>query len=236
MKKSVALIMCLAVFALAAPAQTADVKINFDERFFDALLEAVFTKLEAPSVRISSSAEGSPKSQRSGFDLAAPVSRGPAPSQGNDSSECNESVTLRPMVDGVRTAVRFRQGKIYAPIAFSGTYNPPLIGCIEFQGWAETNIEIGFDRARNALVGNARVLNVNLSGTEGIGSSLIAKIVQGSIDKKINPIEIVDLERLSLTFPIKNSGTLRMAARDVKTIVNDGSIDVIVTYEFLKAK
>ena len=87
-------------------------------------------------------------------------------------------------MNGVRTAVRFRDGKILAPLAFSGSYNPPFVGCVPFSGWAESVIDLEFDQNSQRLIARARVLNVNLNGTGGIGGSVVAKLVQGSIDKK----------------------------------------------------
>lgn len=204
-------------------AQTAEIKLTFDEQFFDALLESVFTKLQPPSVPLTSVAlpPTDPAESRSGPSEGPPV--------------CKEAVTVQREVDGVRTAVRFRQGKIYAPIAFSGNYNPPLIGCIEFRGWAETNIKLQYDSKRQALVANATVVNVNLSGTGGVGGDLIARMVQNSIDSKINPIEIVSMDKLSFTFPIRESGNLRMNALGIRHQVNERSVDVFVNYEFRKA-
>ncbi|QQS42485.1 MAG: hypothetical protein IPM63_05995 [Acidobacteriota bacterium] len=217
----IALILAL----LAAPAftQTAELRLTFNEQFFDALLEAVFTKLEPPSVSLASvSGEGFGESITAG-----------GPSEG---LACKEAVTLKKEIDGVRTAVRFRNGKIYAPIAFLGNYNPPLIGCIEFRGWAETNIELLYDADRKALVGNAKVLNVNLSGTGGVGGELIARMVQNSIDSRINPIEIVSMDKLSFTVPVKDSGSLRMNALGIRHQVADRALDVYIKYDFQKAK
>ena len=56
-------------------------------------------------------------------------------------------------------------------------------------------IDLEFDQASQRLVARARVLNVNLSGTGGVGGTVVAKLVQSSIDKKINPIELIQLNR-----------------------------------------
>jgi len=213
----------------AAFSQAAEIKLTFSEQFFDALLEAVFTNLDAPGVSLSSQT-GSEEVRKE--NVNGPFTEVSYPG----GQVCEEAIKLRKEVDGVRTAVRFRQGKIYAPIAFVGTYNPPLIGCIEFQGWAETNIDLAFNARKNALVGNAKVLSVNLSGTGGVGSTLIARMVQSSIDRKINPIEIISLEKLSFTVPIRESGDLRMSALNLRHQVNDRSLDVFIKYEFSKAR
>ena len=239
MKKIIFALLLTGASAAFVNGQTAEIKMSFSEQFFDALLEAMFTNLEEPSVPLSFNSDRGLNDfygrleERPGFFDGL---HGPRDTAGgaDEGIACDESVKLKREIDGVRTAVRFRAGKIYAPIAFLGNYNPPLIGCIEFQGWAETNIELRFDREKNALVGNAKVLNVNLSGTGGVGSKLIAGMVQNSIDRKINPIEIVTLEKLSFSLPVRQSGTLKMVARGVRQEVKDGSLDVYVKYEFQK--
>ncbi|MDH3528840.1 MAG: hypothetical protein OEQ28_04690, partial [Acidobacteriota bacterium] len=124
---------------------------------------------------------------------------------------------------------------IIAPIAFEGNYNPPLIGCIGFSGWAETTIDLSFDKSKNALIGNARVLKVNLTGTNGIGGSLITRLVQNSIDRKVNPLEIVKLDMLSFTAPVQKTGKLRMEAIGIRHEVRDQELDVFIKYRFGKA-
>ena len=137
----------------------------------------------------------------------------------------------------MKTAVRFRDGKIYVPIAFAGSYNPPFVGCVDFQGYAETNVELEFDKEKQILIGRARVLNVNLSGTKGVGGAFVTKLVQGAIDKKINPIQILQADKLSFTVPIENAGgALKMRATNVRTEVASGALNIYIAYEFVKAQ
>ena len=150
-------------------------------------------------------------------------------------SECNESIRLLREIEGVRTAVRFRDGKIYVPIAFSGSYNPPLIGCIDFQGWAETNIDLEYDRQSRKLVGRVRVLSVSLGGISNLASGVLSRLVQSAIDKKINPIEILQIDKLSFVVPIQNAGgSLKMKAVGVRHEINNGVLIVNIAYEFQK--
>ena len=79
------------------------------------------------------------------------------------------------------------------------------------------------------------MLNVNLNGTGGLGGSLIAKMLQGSIDKKLNPIEILTLNKVSFIVPMQNAGKIRMKAVAVTPEILNGSISVRITYDFLKA-
>ncbi len=226
--------IALFAFCTGAAAQDTEVKITLSEQFFETLLDAVFANLDEPKVQLSLMDQS--KLDQNALDGQSSIhvinaSYNPA---GPTSAACDETVRLKKAVDGVRTAVRFRGGKIYAPIAFEGNYNPPLIGCIGFSGWAETNIDLRFDAAKNALVGHARVINVNLSGTGGIGSSLITRLVQNSIDKKINPLEIIKLDMLSFTAPIQDAGKLRMEAVGIRHVVGDKEINVFLKYKFGK--
>ena len=136
---------------------------------------------------------------------------------------------------GVRTAVRFRDGKIIAPLAFSGSYDPPLVGCVDFSGTADTAIDLQFDEFNQRLTARAKVSNVSLNGTGGLGGSLVARMVQGSIDKKINPIEVVTLDKMSFAVPIQNKPGLRMKATGIRYAVTGNTLSVFVAYEFLRA-
>lgn len=197
----------LAMFALvsAASAQKAEVTVSLNEAFFDALLDSVFQNFDAPE-----------------FPIAE-----------NSDAACSETIKIQREIGGVRTAVRFRDGKIFVPLAFSGSYAVPLAGCIPFSGWAETNIDLEFDQAGQRLVGRVRVLNINLSGTGGVGGTMIAKLLQGTIDKKFNPIEIIRLEKLSFAVPVQ-SNSLRMRAAAVKPEITSGAVNVRISYDFVK--
>ena len=253
-KKIISLIIVIFTTVQIANAQTTEVKISLNEQFFEALLEAVFTHLDEPSVPISAQKDKEIRRKGEGetnafvSDFSGSVFQNAHYSKKVKSNKtnysrlstldstlaCDETIKLKREIDGVKTAVRFRDGQIIAPIAFKGNYNPPLIGCIEFSGWAETNIELSFDRNKNALVGTAKVQKVNLSGTGGIGSSILARFVQSSIDNKINPIEIIKLDKLSFTTPIQNSGSLKMKALGIRHRVNNKSLDVYLKYRFEK--
>jgi hypothetical protein len=189
-KKISALILFVMMLGSFAKAQTAEVTIQLNEQFFDALLDALFKNSNLPEFPLSVS---DPKSETpKSNSLISSFTENP-----KTISNCTESIKLQREIDGTRTAVRFRDGRIIAPIAFTGNYNPPFIGCLDFAGVAETTIELEFDTQKQALVGRAKVLTVNLNGTGGIGSSLLARMVQSSIDKKINPIQILAMDKIS---------------------------------------
>ena len=235
-KKILSLVFAVLMFVSLTNAQTAEVTVSLNEQFFDSLLDAIFKNFNAPEfpliVNNPMPEVRNPKSLIFGFnENKVSIQNSEAKIQ-----TCNETIRLQREIEGVRTAVRFRDGKIYTPLAFSGSYNPPLIGCVDFQGFAETNIDLEYDKQTQRLVGRVRVLNVQLSGTRGIGSSLITKLVQSSIDKKINPIEILHADKLSFVVPMKNANaSLRMKAKGIRYEVTNGTLNVHIAYEFAKA-
>ena len=234
-KKVLRSIFSIMLLASLANAQTAEVSVALSEQFFDALLDAIFKNFNAPEFPL---AQNNLKSEvQSPKSLVLSYSNENSPIQNLKSKiqNCNESIRLLREVDGVKTTVRFRDGKIYAPIAFSGSYNPPLIGCIDFQGWAETNIDLEYSRQSQKLLGRVRVLSVNLGGVTNLASGVLSRLVQGSIDKKINPIEILQADKLSFIVPIQNAnGSLKMKAAGIRHEINDGVLNVKIAYEFSK--
>jgi hypothetical protein len=234
MKKLLSSIFSIFLFAAFAQAQTAQVTISLNEPFFDALLDAIFKNSNPPEFPLASN-DSKLKNKDSEFEIRNASFSDEKPKSEIENPACSETLKLQREIDGVRTAVRFRDGRIYAPIAFSGNYNPPLIGCVGFSGWAETNIVLEFDAQKQSLIGRAEVLNVQLSGTGGIGSSLITKLVQSSIDRKINPIQILQMDKVSFVVPIQNAGALRMKAVGMRHELANGVLNVHIAYEFQKA-
>jgi hypothetical protein len=201
--------------------QKAEVTISLNEAFFDSALEALFrtgTALEF-SIAENRSSASEPRIVNASLSGAE--------------RECSETIKIHREIGGVRTAVRFRDGKILAPLAFSGSYNPPFVGCVSFSGWAESVIDLEFDQNTQRLVARARVLNVNLNGTGGIGGTVVAKLVQSSIDKKVNPIELFQLSKLSFGVPVKGN-ELQMKATGIRYELQNGAINVVVSYDFVR--
>jgi hypothetical protein len=210
----------LLVSNAVASAQRTEITISLNEQFFDALVDAIYQNSPPPEFQLS--------------DTRRTLSKTVGNSFAPGSAVCADTITLLRQNKSVKTAVRFREGKIYAPVAFSGNYSPPLIGCVDFTGWAESNVELVFDANAQKLFGRIKVLNVNLDGTAGIGGSLIARMVQGSIDKKLNPIQIIDLEKLSFPFTLPNNAKLKMRAVGVRHQVVPGALNIIISYEFAR--
>jgi hypothetical protein len=213
------------IFGAIASAQTATVTVTLDERFFDTLLNSVFQNFDPPEFSVAQTESGLVPSKANlytnAFNRQSP-------------NDCAQRVKILREMNGVRTAVKFRDGKVYVPLAFSGNYAPPFVGCVEFAGWAEANVDLEFEQKTQRLLGKVRVFNVNLNGTGGIGGTVIARMLQSSIDKKINPIEILTLDKLSFRLPVQGTGKLRMSATGVRPVVGNGNINMHVDYAFSK--
>jgi hypothetical protein len=225
MKKIIGLAILIFLGIGTVQAQAAEVTVTLNEQFFDSLIDAIFKNGKAPEFLIAGR-EVSTVSSNAFVDGRPSGTKAPA---------CDQKIVLQREVGGTRTAVRFRAGKITAPIAFTGSYDIPLIGCVDFAGVAETNINLEFNRERQALTGRAQVMNVDLNGTGGIGGSVIARLIQNSIDQKINPINILHSDKLTFLVPIQSSGSLKMKATNVRCDVGQNALNIHVTYEFSSA-
>jgi hypothetical protein len=164
------------------------------------------------------------------FSLKAEQAKSAQPAQ------CASVIVLEREVGGVRTAVRFENGRITAPLAFSGSYAVALLGCIRFQGWAETTIRLDFDRARQVLSARVDVQDIHLSGVPSLANGVIVSLVQNSIDRRINPVEILQAAQLSARIPIAAAGgALRLLAKEVRPEIIPGSLRLHIIYEFAPA-
>src|SRR5690606_9749944 len=174
MKKTAFIFILLASMAAGARAQ--ELTISFNETFMDALLDGIFTNTAPPEFPLASVTEPSDETLAFGPNFIESLS----------ALDCRQSIRLQRETNGVRTAVRFRDGMILAPLAFNGNYAPPFVGCLGFSGYAETRIDLRYDAASRKLMAYANVTNVNVNGTGGIGGSMVAKLVQSYVDRKIN--------------------------------------------------
>ena len=195
----------------AAPAT---VVIGLEQSFVDAVLATTFSGLQNPVFQLSQSA-GQTEITNAAF-------------QGG----CNNSITLLPEGSGVKTGVQFRNGSVSAPLAFTGSYN--FSGqCIQFKGWAQTNIKLYFEEPNQTVYGRVEVEGVNLEGVNPIANTFVTVFVQTAIDQRVNPLVLVSEKQLSLLIPVKASnGTVKARAKDVRAEVLDGSLKLHLTYEF----
>lgn len=229
MKRAIASLFLALFLISAASAQRPEITVSLNETFFDSLLNALFDNSVPMEISIAGKSDESPSGARGRSSLVSGFAEGKS-----TGTACKEVVQLIRESNGVRSAVRFREGKILAPLAFTGNYEAPLIGCVPFAGHAQTAIDLEFDQPNQRLIARAKVLNVSLNGTGGVGGSLIAKMIQGSIDKRINPMELLPLEKLSFMLPVQKDTNIKMKASSVRHEVVNGAVNVYIAYEFIK--
>jgi len=190
------------------------VVVSLDQGFVDAVLATTFSNLGTPTFNL-----GQLNSDR--FEQANFQGGG-----------CANKITLLQEGSGAKTGVQFSNGRISAPMVFSGTYN--LLGnCMQFKGWAQTSIQLRFDESKQTVYGNVSVEGVNLEGVSPVANNFVTVFVQTAINERVNPLVLVTERQLSLMIPIKASnGSVKAHAKDVKSEVLDGALKLHVSYTF----
>jgi hypothetical protein len=208
--------------------------ITLDEKFFDSVLATIFRDMNAPSFPLQFSPvrmeggvpQGEPRYQLSpDFRLAV------------FQSDCASAVTLVPEGSNVKTGVRLTDGKILAPLAFTGSFNAPIFGCMRFKGWAQASIRLSFDQAKQTVYGRINVEGVNLDNTASGVGDVVTALVQRAINERVNPLEILQSHQLMLAVPVKASNaTLKAQVKDVREEVQNGRLTLHITYDFTGQK
>ncbi len=194
-----------------APAAEATVTVN--EQFLNAFLTAIFDNLQEP---------------------AMPLTIGGAPPQGS-SGQCASEIRLKREVQGVRTAVHFENGRITGPLAFAGAYNSTYLGCMEFSGWANAEVNLEFNSERRALVARFHLRDIRLNDVPAIANGPLLNMVQTAIDRRYNPVDLLTLEQLSTSVNIQPAkGALRLRAREIRTEITPSALTLYITYEFIR--
>lgn len=210
-----------------SPSPVAEATISLNEQFLNSFLDAMFTQLKEPEFPLSI-VENTTDSNGE-IILASHASS--AANQG-----CASVVVLERERNGVKTEIHFEDGQIIAPLAFSGTYNTGVLGCLSFSGWARSVVALEFDRERQAILARVRVQEVQLTGVPSLANSVVVNLVQNSIDKRFNPYELFKAEQLSPVVPIKAAGgSLRLRAKEMRPEVIPGALRIYVTFEFERA-
>ncbi len=200
------------------PPRTGEATITVKEQFFNSFLDAIFDNLKAPSTPLVITDSDKNRTDES-------------------TKSCPSAITLQRENSGVKTAVKFEQGKIVAPLAFSGAYNSTLLGCLQFRGVAHTEWSLEFDRSAQVLQARIKIIDMRLENVPSLAQSSIVTLVQSAIDARINPLKILRPEQLSSVVPIAPSGgSLRLRAREVKPEIVPGLVHLHLTYEFLPEK
>ena len=194
-----------------------EITLQIPESFFNRILETIFSHLSPPTFPLSLNQHAA----RGGKNIAGPA-------------ECQSQISLTREMDGTRTAVKFREGKITAALAFYGSYRVGLIGsCVSFSGWADTNINLVFEPQRQTLTARVTVENIRLRGVPSLASGVVVGLVQDALDEKINPVEILKAAQLSTVFPVTGTnGGLKLTARKITPEITDGVLRLHIEYEF----
>lgn len=197
------------------------VVVAVSDSFFSEMLGTVFRDLEAPSFKLASNAAEPGSANFANVAL-----------QGG----CTNTMTLAAEGNNVKTQVKFADGKISAPLVFSGNYN--LLGnCMQFKGWAQTTMQISFDQANQTLYGRLSVDGVDLENVNPLANNFVTVFVRTAIDSKVNPIQLLRPQQLQLLIPVQASnGSVRAVVKDVRSEVQDGSLRLHITYDFSATK
>lgn len=215
----IALSTCLPAYGQAAKqAQTGEATLTLNEQFFNSFLEAIFDNLKAPSTPLVITASDKNRTDES-------------------AKTCPSVITLQREHGNVKTAVKFEPGRMVALLAFTGSYNSTLLGCLEFRGWANTDWNLEFDRNAQTLQARIKITDIHLENIPSLAQGSVVKLVQAAIDSRINPLKILRPEQLSSVVPIAPAGgSLRLRAKEVKPEIVSGSVHLRITYEFLPEK
>lgn len=225
MKRKVLFVLAVVLFATSiARAQSApEITISFNETFFNGFLDAVFINLETPKFQL---AKKQKKNNQVGYQNATA-----------SENVCEESITLLREANGVKTAIRIADNKVVAPVAFVGIYDVPFVGCSNFRGVADADLNLEYNREQRILYGRVKVTKVDLNGIPGIASGVVAKLVQASIDNRVNPIKVLEAGQASATVPVAYAnGSIKVRAVDMKPEVVGNVLNVRVAFEFTKAQ
>src|SRR5438132_11706087 len=191
-----------------SPAAEATVTVN--EQFLNSFLTAIFDNLNEP---------------------AMPLTIGGASS----TAQCRSEIRLKRETGGVRTAVHFEEGRIVGPLAFAGGYSSTLMGCIEFSGWADSEVKLEFDKARRALVAHFQLSDIRLNDAPAVLNGPLLNMVQNAIDRRYNPVDLFTLEQLSTRVNVQPAGgALRLQATDVRPEVTPAALTLHISYEFVR--
>ncbi len=207
------------------PPGTASVVLN--QQFFDTVLATIFRDMNAPAFPLKLTGQNNRdrtiQPQTASFVLQ------------NDAG-CDGKITLKPEGSGVKTGVRLENGKITAPLAFSGSTS--VLGqCINFTGWAQANLQLRYDAAQQTVFGQINVETVNLDGVLPAVGGFVTPLVQTTINNRVNPIVILRGQQIALNLPIAaTEGNLQARVKDVRSEIKENALNLYVTYDFAGTK
>ncbi len=193
--------------AAGVPPGTAQILLRQD--FFNNVLQTIFRDMNAPA-----------------FPL------GSAPIHAATEGQCLSQINMLPEGSGAQTGVRFENGAITVPLAFSGSYSSPF-GCLQFTGWAKSNFEMRYDAASQSVLGQINVETVTLDGVNPFVGGIITPLVQSSLNTRVNPIQILNGKQIAVSVPIAaTNANLRANVTDVRAELKDDALNLYVIYNF----
>ena len=195
-----------------------EVTLTIKEQFANSFLDGIFNNLKPPSMPLVIT-----ESDKNRTDESAKT--------------CPSVLTLQRENSGVRTTMKFEQGKITAPLAFSGSYNSTLLGCLQFSGVAYTEWSLEFDRNAQVLLARIRITDIRLENLPALTQGTILNLVQSAIDSRVNPIKLLRSDQLSSPVPIAPAGgSLRLRVKEMRPEIVPGLLNLHISYEFLPDK
>jgi hypothetical protein len=227
MKFAVSFVLALSIWTNASAAETkatttgvastgaqgarpaGDVVVVLNEGFLNALLEAILEQPNPPKFPLAKSSGG---------------------------GSCPSEIMLSREAQGTRTAIRFNEGRVTAPVAFRGSYSAPLLGCFRFEGWADTVFNLAFDPQRQAFTARIQVRNVSLNKIPALLGGSITQLVQDAIDERVNPVEILRAEQLAAQLPVTRESVLRLRAREIQHQVAGKELRLRILYEIVRGQ
>ena len=191
--------------------QAGEVTVVVREQFLNAMLDATLTLAERPP--------------------SFPLGRG----RGGGGACASEVVLARESL-GRRTAVRFEQGRINVPVAFRGTYDSGVLGCLKFEGTADAALTLAFDAGRQVLTGRVEVRDVQLKNLPSLLTNGVTGLVQDAIDQRVNPLEILRAEQVGGRLPLTGGQSLRLRASDVRPEIVQKELPLHLVYEVVRGE
>lgn len=147
--------------------------------------------------------------------------------------DCASELILAPSTEGVKTRVNFASGQVGATVAFRGTYYTSLLGCVPFEGWADSNFNLAFDRERQAFVASVEIRDVSLKNVPALLTNTVKGMVQNAINQRINPITLLRTEQLAATLPLAQNSSLSLRAKGIRHAVAGKELRLYVAYEIV---
>ena len=135
----------------------------------------------------------------------------------------------------MQTSLRFEMTKL--PRRSRLAADITRLGCFNFSGWAQANLSLRFDAEQQTVFGVINVETVNIDGLAPVVSGLVTPLVQGTINQRVNPIQILQGKQIALNVPVAaTGGNLQANVQDVRAEVKNNALHLYVIYDFKGAR